>query len=81
MRGALALTDVELRLERGRELDAHFRRDLRVGQYGHAEHEPLDGLRKAEPLPMEDDVAILHVIDSGHATTRPTGVRRDMLTS
>lgn len=60
---------------------AHFRCDLSVGEHGDAEHEPFDGLGKAEPLLVEPDVAVLHVIASGHTTTRPTWVRRDILIS
>ena len=64
-----------------RELRPLLGSDLRVGECRHAEYETLDGLRKSEPLLMKENVAILHVIISGQATTSPTGVSRDIRTS
>nr|WP_240807474.1 hypothetical protein [Polyangium spumosum] len=72
---------IELRRKSRGELCALVGGNLRVSEHGDTENEALDGLREAEPFLVEDDVAVFHVIDSGHATTRPTGVRRAMRTS
>jgi len=69
--------------EAGGELGADLRGDLGVDQHRRREHEALDRLGQAEPLLVEAGLSVLriHVIASGQAMTRPTGVRRVIWTA
>ena len=60
---------VELRLELSRDARPHLRRDLRVREGGHGEHEAFDRLREPEPFLVEADVGVPHVIASAGSST------------
>jgi 3-hydroxyisobutyrate dehydrogenase-like beta-hydroxyacid dehydrogenase len=56
---------------------------LRVHQHRHRHHQPLDGLRHAEPRLVVAAFDVIHRrhLELGHRYTIPTGVRRASRTS